>query len=250
MQIALIGPKGTANIKRINTDKLTMENKRVDATSLFDEDLCLSFYPESQESQLSTYLEKENKYYPIFSFKSVDQDFESVDSLETKELIELFNKVNARWILTNNLKTIEQLAPMSTYLKDLWVKERNSFFEELWFFLKTNLNATELTLIFNDLKEPTEKQLEKGEKPKLCHSFVKGQKIPQLFAGEEKEDILMKEYEKEFNEIFQITEYNSQKGELIACAKIELSPILILGKIPSLNQVQQALLTGIFNGLQ
>ena len=41
------------------------------------------------------------------------------------------------------------------------------------------------------MKEPSEKQKEKGEKPKLCHSFVSGVKSPQIFDGTDKEEKIM-----------------------------------------------------------
>ena len=70
----------------------------------------------------------------------------------------------------------------------LLTNDRNAFFEELWFILKTNLATHELNIIFHDLKEPTEKQKEKGAKSQLCYSFVSGKKTPQIFDGKEKED--------------------------------------------------------------
>ena len=61
---------------------------------------------------------------------------------------------------------------------------------------------------------------------------------------------LMAEYESEFSEIFNITEYNAEKGHLVACIKIDLSPILLMGKLPAFNQLQQSILIALFTGLQ
>ena len=119
----------------------------------------------------------------------------------------------------------------------------------MWFFIKTNLATLELTIVFNDLKEPTEKQVEKGDKPKLCHSFVKGSKLPQIFDGTEAQDKLMSEYEREFTEAFNITEYNSELGQLVFCSSIEKSPILVMAELSSFNQVQKSVLISLFSGL-
>ena len=77
----------------------------------------------------------------------------------------------------------------------------------------TNLATTNLNIIFHDLKEPTEKQAEKGEKPRLCFSYVQGTKVPHLFEGKAKEEVLMKEYESEFSDVFTITDFSVEKGQ-------------------------------------
>lgn len=249
LNLALVNPEGTTHIHQIDTQNKGQSSRRVDTLNLGDETLAMAIYPESESGNLASYIEKEHKFYPIFTAESLNQDLESIKLLNYEQLLELYQKVSTRWLLNNNLKSIEQLPPITNYLKDLWVKDRNSFFEELWFFLKTNLATTELSIIFHDLKELTEKQSEKGEKPKLCYSYVQGEKIPQLFEGKDKEAVLMKEYEKDFTEIFHITDYSSERGLLTACAKIDLSPILIMAKVSELNQIQQSVLIGLFNGL-
>ena len=97
---------------------------------------------------------------------------------------------------------------------------------------------------------PTAAAKEKGEKPVLCQSFVQGEKVPQIFEGTDAEEKLMKEYKNEFNEGFNITEYNSDSGQLVFCANIEKSPILVMAELSSLNQLQRSILAGYFNGLQ
>lgn len=170
--------------------------------------------------------------------------------LNIEELLDIYSRVNARWILNNNIKTIEQIYSLISYLKDLWINDRNSFFEELWFILKTNLATHELSLIFNDLKEIPEQQKQKGEKPKLCHSFVSGLRSPQIFDGTEKENQIMSDYENDFNDVFNITEFDSNSGNLIATSKIDLSPILLMARINTFNQLQQSILIALFSGLQ
>lgn len=251
LKIAAIISENNVSLKQLNLKDGSISSKRIDSIAFVDENLDLLIYDDSDElSGLSQSLEKEAKFYPIAPMGSININKDEFEALESAELLSVYEKISARWILNNNIKTIEQLYPTISYLKDLWIKDRNSFFEELWFILKTNLASSELNIIFHDLKEPTEKQQEKGEKPKLCYSYVKGEKVPNLFEGKEKEAILMKEYDAEFSQFFNITEYSKDKKQFIACAKIDLSPILIMAKINNFNQLQQSILISLFTGLQ
>lgn len=239
------------NLKEIDFTNKTLEDKMIDIVSLSDLAIDLLLYPQDLEDPgLIHLMEKEQKFYPIYTFESLNLSKESAKNFAANELKAIYTKAATRWVLTHNIQTIEQIFPTISYLKDLWIKDRNTFFEELWFLLKTNLATQELSLIFHDLKEPSQKQTDKGEKPKLCHSYVQGKKLPHLFPGKEKEEVLMKEYENEFGQFFNITEYVPEKGQLIACAQIGLSPILIMAKLNQFNQLQQSILIGIFTGLQ
>lgn len=251
LKIAMVISENSTSLKEINLKSNEIISKRIDTLSIVDEELDLLLYDSSDElSGIQTTLEKEEKFYPIIPLQTIQIDKDTFEMIEIEDLKNLYSKVSTRWILNNNIKTIEQLYPTISYLKDLWIKDRNSFFEELWFILKTNLATNELNIIFHDLKEPTEKQAEKGEKPKLCYSYVKGNKIPNLFEGKDQEAFLMKEYEAEFNQFFNITEYSKEKGQLIACAKIDLSPILFMARLQNFNQLQQSILISLFTGLQ
>jgi hypothetical protein len=251
LRVALITSESHINVVELNVDKNTMDSKRIDSVGLPDENFDVLLYDQDDElSGLASSIEKEQKFYPIAPIQSLGISKSAFDDMGMDALVDLYNKVSSRWILNNNIKTIEQIYPTVTYLKDLWVKDRNSFFEELWFTLKTNLCTTNLNIIFHDLKEPTEKQAEKGDKPKLCYSYVQGTKLPNLFEGKDKEAHLIKEYDAEFNNFFNITEYSKEKGQLTACAKIGLSPVLIMAKLPNFNQLQQSILIALFTGLQ
>ncbi len=235
----------------LDTHNASLEDKVVDSVSIEDEKLDLLIFDEADDlSGLQGLLDKEAKFYPTFSVQSLNTSKDSIASLNGVDFFNLYQKCNNRWILNNNIKTIEQLYPTITYLKDLWIKDRNTFFEELWFILKTNLASKELTLIFHDLKEPTKKQEEKGEKPKLCYSKVMGTRLPNLEAGKPEDETIMKEYDTEFVDLFTITEYSKAKNQLVACAKVDLSPILIMGKLTNFNQLQQSILIALFTGLQ
>lgn len=250
-KIALANSENTAVIFDLNFKEKSFNSRRVEILSLPDEEIDSLFYDQNDNyPTLENLIQKEEKFYPITTLQTLGLSKEACESMEFPELAKSYEKATTRWVLQNNIKQIEQLYPTIKYLKDLWVRDRNSFFEELWFIVKSNLASNELNIIFHDLKEPSEKQAEKGEKPSLCFSYVKGAKIPHLFEGNESEEFLMKEYEAEFGQFFNITEYSSEKNQLIACAKIGLSPILIMARVNSLNQLQQSVLIALFTGLQ
>ncbi len=251
LTLAIVNSDHQINLNQLDLSNMGISNKRIDSVGLVDENINTLLYDQEDElPSVLPLLEKEEKFYPIAPIQSLQMDKASLEKLDGQQMLDIYNKVSTRWILNNNMKMVEQLYPTITYLKDLWVKNRNSFFEELWFILKTNLATTHLNIVFHDLKEPTEKQVEKGEKPKLCYSYVEGNKLPTLFDGKDKEAMLMKEYENEFEDFFNITEYNKERGQLVACAKIGLSPILIMAELPSFNQLQQSILISLFTGLQ
>lgn len=238
-------------LKDIDKANKTTNSMICDIVELKDKDLGLLLFDEKDElDDLQSLFEDEGKYYPVAPANSLGLEKEVFEDLGADELLDVYTRVNARWILNNNIKTIEQIYSLITYLKDMWINDRNSFFEELWFILKTNLATHELTIIFNDVKEPSDKQKDKGEKPKLCHSFVAGAKSPQIFDGTAKEEKIMADYDKDFNDIFSITEFDSNNGHLIATSKIDLSPILIMAKLNTFNQLQQSILIALFSGLQ
>lgn len=230
--------------KEVNSYTINSEEIKKEPLNL------LFFQGEETAQELGQFIKDEHKFYPILDSSSVGLNIDSFDSLGVEGLNNVFEKINHRWLLSKNIQTVESMFTTITYLKDLWINDRNAFFEELWFAIRTNLGTTQLRIIFNDLKMPTAAAKEKGEKPVLCQSFVQGEKVPQIFEGTDAEEKLMKEYKNEFNEGFNITEYNSDSGQLVFCANIEKSPILVMAELSSLNQLQRSILAGFFNGLQ
>jgi hypothetical protein len=198
---------------------------------------------------LENLLNDEKKFYPIVSNNEFKIDYDNFQSLEFAEIEKIYHKMANRFVLSNNIKTIESLYSTISYLKDLWESDRHSFFEEFWFLIKTNLSTSSLNIIFHDL-ETTKSEEENSEKHKLIYSFIKGEKIPNLFTGSESEKNLMKEYEKEFQNIFTVTDYNGERNQLVIAANINQSPILLLAELPSFNQLQRSILIALFTGLQ
>jgi hypothetical protein len=250
IKVGFVKSNSQVILKELDMTTKTVSSHLFDSVELKDKNLNFLLFNSTDDiSNLQDTLTEEGKFYPITPADTLGINKENFEDLSYDDVIEVYTKVIARWILNNNIRTIESIYSTVTYLKDLWINDRNAFFEELWFILKTNLATHELTIIFNDLKQPTEKQKEKGAKPVLCHSFVKGQKTPQIFDGSDKETKIMKDYEKDFNDIFSVTEFDSTQGHLVATARIELSPLLIMAKLSTFNQLQQSILISIFSGL-
>lgn len=248
LNIGFIKSENQFLLKTIDRQSKDFESKVLDTIEIKETPLNLLFFSgENPPEGLQKTISEESKFYPILSADSLGLEREVFDTLSFEDLGELYAKVNARWILNNNISTIEEMYGTTNHLRDLWANDRNAFFEELWFVLKQNLATAELTAIFHDVKESSG---EKADKPSLIHSFVTGEKRPQIFEGGAKEETLMKEYENEFSEQFQITEFDSSKGLLVATIKIGLSPILIMAKLSTFNQLQGSILKGIFSGLQ
>ena len=59
----------------------------------------------------------------------------------------------------------------------------------------------------------------------------------------------MQDYDKDFIDQFNVTEFDSSQGNLVATTRIDLSPILIMAKVNTFNQLQQSVLISIFSGL-
>lgn len=236
------------NVANIDLKGQTVSQKLIDAIELKDTNFQLLITNDAESmDELEESFNSEKKFYPIISNTQFGLNNEKFSKLGFEELVELYTKVNARWILSNNIKTIEQIYSIISYLKDLWLNDRNAFFEELWFIMKTNLATSELTMIFHDVEGTDE---DEKNKPQLVNAVIGGNKIPNITSADDSQNQLMKEYSGHFNEIFQVTEFSAQKGELVATAHVNLSPILIMGKTSSLNQLQNSILIAIFSGLQ
>lgn len=225
-----------------------LNKKTLDVVELKETALNLLLIDESLEEELfANLLEGEKKFYPILEAKTFGIDLDTFDSFRSADFIDLYTKVQSRWTLSNNIQTIEQIYGVINYMKNLWLNDRGSFFEELWFTIKTNLGTNALTIIFNDLKEAQNKE---KDKPSLIHSFVTGEKLPNIFEGAEKEAELMKSYAQDFGNAFEVTEFDPTKGRLVATSQIGLSPILIMAELSSFTQLQKSLMVALFSGLQ
>ena len=190
-------------------------------------------------------LESELKFYPIRSGVEFNLNAEIFESLNYDDAKNIFDKMRENWILQNNISLMEEIFKVRNHLLGLWPNDRSGFFEELWFILKTNLGATNLKLIYNDLI----KAKNENEKNKLIKVKIIGERFPELTSVDEMDEMVLKSYEKDFGNIFDITDYNKEKGQLVICATIKKSPVLIMTNVYQLTRLQRALLSSLFDGL-
>ncbi|MDD4974323.1 MAG: hypothetical protein PHY93_08215 [Bacteriovorax sp.] len=190
-------------------------------------------------------LENEIKFYPIRSNTEFDLTLANFENLTYEEGKKIFDKMRENWILQNNISLIEEIFKVRNHLLGLWPNDRSGFFEELWFILKSNLGATNLKLIYNDMI----KSKQEHEKNKLVKVKVQGDRYPELVSCNEMDEHVLKSYEKDFGNIFDITDYNKEKGQLVICANIKKSPVLIMANIYQLTRLQKSILSSLFEGL-
>ncbi|MGZ3789456.1 MAG: hypothetical protein ACXVLQ_13085 [Bacteriovorax sp.] len=190
-------------------------------------------------------LESEIKFYPIRSNAEFNLSLDNFEKLTYEEAKKIFDRMREHWILQNNISLIAEIFKVRNHLLGLWPNDRSGFFEELWFLLKSNLGASDLKLIYNDLI----KSKNENEKNKLVKVKVQGERYPELAPCDEMDEHVLKSYEKDFGNIFDITDYNKEKGQLVICGNIKKSPVLIMANVYQLTRLQKSLLYSLFEGL-
>lgn len=222
------------------------ESKVHDIDDLARAEIDACFYPKSTlDEQGPIILGELVKSIPVRSLEEVGlEGFEESEATPESIHKALLNAYGP-WTLHNNISLIEELFKVIPHLNQLWPNERTTFFEELWHLLKLNLGTTELKLIFNTV-QPAEKD---GQKDKLSRASISGTRTGHPFEGGDVEDKIMEHYDQEFHNVFDIIDYNIDKGELVASATIKKSPVLIMAKLPQLTRLQQAVINSLFEGL-
>lgn len=203
------------------------------------------FAEELKSDDFMSALESEIKFYPIRSNNEFGINVEQFEKLSYEEAKKIFDRMRDNWILQNNISLIEEIFKVRNHLLGLWPNDRSGFFEELWFLLKSNLGASNLKLIYNDMI----KSKNENEKNKLVKVKVQGERYPELTSCDEMDEMVLKSYEKDFGNIFEITDYNKEKGQLVICGSIKKSPVLIMANIYQLTRLQKSLLSSLFEGL-
>lgn len=240
-------------IKELDWLQNSLQSRLIDVTDLPDQNLQGLLIEDNEHfSSLISLLEKEKSFYPILDARDESLTFSSFESLPATQFRELYLKIVNRWTLHQNFNSIENMWKITSHFRELWKKDRLSFFEELWYWMKRNVGSTDLTILFNDVIHTEEKDEnnEKKERPKLTQSLLTGTKKGNFHQGGAKEKELMQNYLEKFHEVFEVTEFNPSKGHFVATAQIDRSPMIFMARAGQLNQLQRVVLTGLFNGLQ
>lgn len=240
-------------IKELNWRENSLETKIIDVTDLPDQNLQGLFIQDNDHfTSLVNILEKEKAFYPIIDANDEGISFSDFESMPAQQFKDVYAKILNRWTMHQNFNSIENMYKITNHFKELWRKDRLSYFEELWYWMKRNLGATDLTILFNDVISTEEKDEnnEKKERPKLTQSLLSGMKKANFQQGTAKDKELMQTYLDKFHDVFEVTEFNSAKGQFVATAQVDRSPIIFMARTAQLNQLQRTLLAGLFNGMQ
>lgn len=223
------------------------KGKVLDLAEIKNANIQALFYEEEliESDDLKSTLLEDSKYFPIRSSEDVKVNYDNFEKLDFDSAKNIFSKVHDNWLLQNNVTLVEELFKVINHLNGLWPNDRTTFFEELWFILKSNLGAKSLRIIFNDIQMGKKEH----EKNKLIQVKVEGERIPNPVEGGELEAKIMKNYEKEFNSTFEVVEYDAEKGQLVMTATIKKSPVVIMAEVYELNRMQKAIIGSLFNGL-
>ncbi len=240
-------------IRELDWVQNSIDSRLIDVTDLPDFNLQALFIDDNDHfSSMVSLLEKEKAFYPILDAKDESLSFTSFESLAPQAFKDLYLKILNRWTLHQNFNSLENVWSLTNHFRDLWKKDRLSFFEEMWYWLKRNIGSVDMTIIFNDVVKSEEKDEnnEKRERPKLVQSILSGSKKGHFQQGGAKEKELMQNYLDKFHDSFEITEFHPTKGQFVATAQIERSPIIFMARTAQLNQLQRSILAAVFNGLQ
>ena len=200
---------------------------------------------QNENEDLHSLIVDKNRFFPTRMTKEIEINYEQFESLRFDEAKKLFEGMRESWVLQNNVILLEEMFKVIPHLLAIWPNDRTTFFEELWNILKNNLATNELKIIFHGL----EKAKKENDRDKLVYVKIEGDRSPNPIEGGEIEEKIMKHYEENFKNGFEITEYNPDKGELVITANINKSPILIMAKIYGISRMQKAVIATLFDGL-
>ncbi|HXH74300.1 MAG TPA: hypothetical protein VNJ08_05000 [Bacteriovoracaceae bacterium] len=240
-------------VKELDWNQNTLQSRLIDVTDLPDQNLQALMIEDNEHfSSLVSMLEKEKAFYPILDARDESLPYSTFEDMPAQQFKDLYLRLVNRWTMAQNFNSIENLYQITNHFRDLWKKDRLTFFEELWYWLKRNVGSVDLTIYFNDVMKTEEKDEnnEKKERPKLTQSLLTGNKKANFHQGGLKEKELMQTYLDKFHEVFEVTEFNSTKGHFVATAQVERSPLIVMARAAQLNQLQRTLLASLFNGLQ
>jgi len=244
--IGLIKSKNRVLIKSFDLTLSTCE-KAVTMEEIKNENVNLMILDiVEDENEIMSLLEEENKYYPICNASTFNLSEETFHQLPFHTAKDIIKQTYSTWILNSNLKSIENLFVTLDHLKELMPNDRMDFFEELWFIIKRNLGAITLKLIFNSIK-PNEKGQTKSQ---LTQFRIDGSRTPSTHVGDEFEKSLMETYRPQMDSLLNITEYDKSQGQIVICALIKESPVIIMAELFEFTSIQKSFLTALFEGLQ
>lgn len=238
-----IGPEGELDFQSIRTTEESLEDEEFHALVV------------ENESDL-IHLKERYPYCPVYPRSLIFESAQQFGNSSWENIYSSYLSLNETWILKNNISLASEIFELTHHLKKLLHQDRMTFFEELWAILKKNLGAKSLKIIFNDLDKNQKDENQKesssstsSSKDKLIQSCIQGQLRPTPIRGGEMEETLMDHYKRHFNENLELLEFSPELGRLVLTAVVNSGPVLIIAKAHIFNQLQKALLTSLFTGI-
>jgi len=149
------------------------------------------------------------------------------------------DKSFANWCLTNNLYYIENLTSYTKELTALWTTDRKKFSLEFWKFLRANLGATNLSVLFNYV----------DEKEKLSLARFHGAITPTFSFATESEKNMYDFFKESLIEEKTNFLFDEDKKQFHLYNLIGTGPVLIWGELESISVLQKTLIQAVFNSL-
>ena len=243
-QIGFIKNQNQIIIRQLGNDS---KSKIADVAEVSNEKFdCIFYSPEQLEEEgIHSFLKKEAKHTPIHEVKNFFENSDEFESKASDSLAQVYDKIASNWILQNNIVLLEELYEVVDHLKALWPNDRTAFYEELWHIFKVNLGANRLKIIYNDIENVSKNT----ERKALVHITIDGEKVPNPTKGKEFEEKLMKHFENDFVNPFQIIEYQEEKGELTICGNILKSPFIVMANVGPISKLQEVVLSTLVKSL-
>ena len=103
--IGLVEPEIQFLLKELNLDSSSVESRVMDTVEIKEMNLNLLFFlGQNPPEGLQKTFADEEKFYPVVSADSLGLDQESFESLSFEELVDIYTKISARWLLNNTHK--------------------------------------------------------------------------------------------------------------------------------------------------
>src|SRR5688500_14121723 len=139
-------------IKELDWAQNSLDSRLIDVTDLPDFNLQALFIHDNEHfNSMVGLLEKEKAFYPILDATDESLAYSYFENLPAQAVKDLYLKVINRWTMHQNFSSLENIWSITNHFRDLWKKDRLSYFEEMFYWIKRNVGAVDLTIIFNDV---------------------------------------------------------------------------------------------------
>ena len=134
ISIGFIRSASQVLIRELDWAQNSIESRLIDVTDLPDFNLQALFVDDNDHfNSMVGLLEKEKAFYPILDAKDESLVFSAFENLSALAFKDLYLKVLNRWTMHHNFNSLENIWSITNHFRDLWKKDRLSFFEELWY---------------------------------------------------------------------------------------------------------------------